>query len=92
LQISIDESKAGKIGFDDENKIIIIFLLNFLGCLICCGLIQGIIVMSKKLNNYRIRLKKNYRQYKGLLRYREFHQTYIRERDEMENKEPEIPD
>ena len=76
LQLSDNNSGENNSGFDDDSRILMLFLLNIIGCALCCGFIQGVIMLSKKLTAYQILLKKNYKKYNSLLRFKEFRNTY----------------
>ena len=57
------------------------FLLNVIGCILCCGVIQGVIILSKRMNAELILLRKNYKQYKGLMKFKELRKAYSKEQE-----------
>ena len=70
-------------GLEDDSKVLIVFLLNLIGCILCCATLQGVIMLSKKMNAEMIHLRKNYKQYKGLLKFREFRKAYTEEKEAL---------
>ena len=76
MQLSNDESGEDDDGLSDDSKVTLVFLLNVIGCIVCCGAIQGIIVVSKRTNAELIFLRKNYKQYKSLMSLRDMHKNY----------------
>jgi hypothetical protein len=83
LQLSNDGSGKDDGGMDDDTKVLTIFLLNLIGCILCCGVVQGVIMLSKRMNAELISLRKNYKQYKELARYREFRKAYTQEKEAL---------
>lgn len=67
LQLSNNDSGNDDDGLEDDTKVLTIFLLNVIGCILCCGLIQGVIMLSKRMNAEIIHLRKNYKQYLSYL-------------------------
>lgn len=84
MQISNNGSGVHDDGLNDERKVLTVFLLNLIACILCCGAIQGIIALSKKMNAHMILLRKNHKQYKGLLKYREFQKKYFKEKESLD--------
>lgn len=74
LQLSIDETADESIV--DNSKILSIFFISLTICLICCGVLQIVIILSKRMTAELIALRKNYKQYQGLLKFREFKRAY----------------
>jgi hypothetical protein len=68
---------------EDDTKVLTVFVLNVIGCILCCGAIQGVIMISKKMNAELINLRKNYKQYKELIKYREFRKAYTQEKEAL---------
>jgi len=83
MQISNDGSGDDNDGLDDDTRVIAVFLLNFICCILCCGCIQGIMVLSKNMNSELSQLRKNYKQYHGYLKFREFRKAYAREQQRV---------
>lgn len=74
-------SDVGDVEDDDQDyRIIDIFILSMIGCALCCGLLQGVLMLSKKMNGELISLRKNYKQHQGLLKFREFRRAYEKEK------------
>mmetsp|Transcript_14959 Transcript_14959/g.21754 ORF Transcript_14959/g.21754 Transcript_14959/m.21754 type:complete len:123 (-) Transcript_14959:735-1103(-) len=69
LQLSKD-SEDSEEGLDDKGRLVTVFVLTFLTCVACCGFVQGVIILSKKLNLHLWSLRSNYFQYKSLLRFK----------------------
>mmetsp|Transcript_16355 Transcript_16355/g.16300 ORF Transcript_16355/g.16300 Transcript_16355/m.16300 type:complete len:89 (-) Transcript_16355:33-299(-) len=86
MQLSNDGSGEDDDGLEDDTKVLSVFLLNFIFCVICCGMIQGVMVLSKKMNSELNLLRKNYKQYQGYMKFREFRKAYA---DEQRKRESE---
>lgn len=85
LQLSYDESEEEEDGtIDDESKIITVFLLNLIACALCCGFVQGVIIVSKKMNVELITLRKNFKQFESLRTFRKLTVTMARQGREFE--------
>ena len=76
LQLSYDQDGQGSDLEDDDSKIIIIFVLNVIACALSCAFIQGVLIMSKKLNGELLLMRKNYTKYQTLLKFKEFKTVY----------------
>ena len=76
LQLSDDDSGVNDSGFDSDTRMLVIFLLNVVACILCCGFIQAVIYVSKLLNMQLLKLQSNYMRYKSLLKFKEFKATY----------------
>ena len=70
LQLSIDTDSSQDLRSDPQ--ILITLGLSFLISIVCCGIMQLIILLSKKMTAEFILLRKNYKQYQGLLKFKEF--------------------
>jgi hypothetical protein len=77
LQLSVDARSDDSIR--DQSQLITILLINLAICLTCCGVLQIVIILSKRMTSELIVLRKNYKQYQGLLKFREFKKAYNQE-------------
>ena len=70
LQLSVytDSMKSLK----PSTQILLTLGISFMISLICCGMMQLIILLSKKMTAELILLRKNYKQHQGLMNFREF--------------------
>jgi hypothetical protein len=85
LQISNNGSGVDDDGLENDSKLISLILLTIIGSIVSCAGLQGIIILSKRMNSEMIQLRKNYKQYKGLLKFREFRNTYNQEREVLKS-------
>ncbi|CAG9329478.1 unnamed protein product [Blepharisma stoltei] len=79
-----ESTQLANIDNTEENskndKILYTFIFSFVGCVICCGLIQAILILSKRMNGELSSLRRNYKQHQGLLKFREFRYAYEKEK------------
>lgn len=71
---------------DDDTKVLTVFLLNVIGCIICCLALQAIIILSKKTNAELINLRKNYKNFIEFKKLSDLKRTYSREQHILANK------
>lgn len=81
MQLSNDGSGDNEDGLDDDTKVLTVFLLNIIACIVCCGFIQLVLMLSKRMNNELSVLRKNYKQYQGFLRFKEFRKAYAKDQE-----------
>lgn len=86
LQLSNDGSGKDNDGMDDDTKVLTVFLLNVIGCIICCLALQAIIILSKKTNAELINLRKNYKNFIEFKKLSDLKRTYSREQHILANK------
>lgn len=89
LQLSNDGSGKDSDGMDDDTKVLTVFLLNVIGCIICCVALQAIIILSKRTNAELISLRKNYKNFIEFRKLSDLKRTYSREQQILANKEQE---
>lgn len=77
LQLSIDGSGKDNEDIADDPKVLTVFIFNFFACIVCCGFIQGVLVLSKNMIAKLSILRKNYKQYQGFVKFSEFKRSYL---------------
>ena len=70
LQLSFKESDQ-EDGLNDTTRIALILTLNVIGCLVCCGIIQASLYLSKRMKLELNWLRRNYKEYKSLMKFKE---------------------
>ncbi|CAG9310843.1 unnamed protein product [Blepharisma stoltei] len=80
-QLSNDGSGEDDDGMEDDTKVITVFLLNILACVLCCGFLQLVLMLSKRMNSELSDMRKNYKQYQGFLRFKEFRRAWAKENE-----------
>ena len=70
LQLSVDTDSMKSL--KPSTQILLTLGISFLISLMCCGMMQLIIFLSKKTTAELILLRKNYKQYQGFKKFREF--------------------
>lgn len=81
MQLSNDGSGNDSGGMDDDSKVLTVFLLNVIGCIVACAAIQGIIILSKRMNNELINLRKNYKTYTEFKKFNDLKRNYSIEKE-----------
>ena len=61
-----------------------VFLLNVIGCIVCCGAIQGVIIVSKRTNAELLLLRKHYKEYKSLMNFKDLRKNYTDTKEILE--------
>jgi len=84
LQLSNDGSGKDDDGMDDDSKVLTVFLLNVIGCIIACAVVQGVIIVSKRMNHELINLRKNYLTYSKFKEYNDLKKNHSYEKDAFE--------
>ena len=74
---------------EDDTKVITVFLLNVVGCILSCAALQGVIILSKRTNAELINLRKNYKNFIEYKKLSDLKRTYSRDK-EILNKEENL--
>ncbi|CAG9321219.1 unnamed protein product [Blepharisma stoltei] len=76
LQISNDNSGQDNDGLDDKKKVYMVFIFNFVACIACFALLQGILIFSKKMNSKLTSLRANYKNFVALSQFKDFQRQF----------------
>ncbi|CAG9326318.1 unnamed protein product [Blepharisma stoltei] len=79
IQLSSRTSEVNNDNLFHRNKLAVVGILSFISVLVCCGLIQVVAHLSKRTNIEYLTMKDNYKQYQGLLKFKEFYKSYSKE-------------
>ncbi|CAG9322059.1 unnamed protein product [Blepharisma stoltei] len=79
IQLSSRTSEVENDNLFYRNKLAIVGVLTFLSVLLCFGIIQAANRLSKRKNAEYLTMKQNYKQYQGLIKFREFYRNYSKE-------------
>jgi hypothetical protein len=89
LQLSQDRSGNDSEGMEDQTKIATVFLLNIIGCIVVCLGLQVVIILSKKMNQEMITLRKNYLHYLEFKKFTNLKRSLTREKEALINNSAE---
>lgn len=72
LEISNDKSGDDNENISKSSKTLIVFALNLVVCIVCCGLFQWIVKLSKSMNKRLTDMRINYNEKNRLRQFQEF--------------------
>lgn len=74
---------------EDDTKVLTVFLLNVIGCILCCAALQGVIILSKRTNAELINLRKNYKNFIEFKKLSDLRRTFTRDQEILGNNKKE---